>query len=81
MKITHYSIIMLLFVVVACKHEPKLLQLGGSSTDTTHTVDPVQSDSVCFKTQILPLITASCAQSGCHDAITSEEGLILNSYS
>ncbi len=80
MKITYYSIIILLFVIAACKHEPELVQLGGNLTDTTHTVVPVQNDSVCFNTQILPLITASCAQAGCHDAITREEGLTLNSY-
>ncbi|MFA9212421.1 MAG: hypothetical protein ACEQSR_01055 [Candidatus Methylacidiphilales bacterium] len=80
MKISYYSIITLLFVIAACKHKPKLLQLGGSSKDTIHTVVPIPNDSVSFNTQILPLITASCAQSGCHDAITREEGLILNSY-
>ncbi len=70
-----------MFVLVACKHEPEIVLRKGTPTDTTHTiVVPAANDSVCFNTQILPLITASCAQSGCHDAITAEEGLTLNSY-
>jgi hypothetical protein len=56
-----------------CKHEPKPV-IRSSNNDTS------LKDLVCFNTQILPLITASCAQVGCHDAITQEEGLILNSY-
>lgn len=78
MKFICYSIVFILLVTSACKHEPEIIQFTGTKTDTI--VFPVANDSVCFSTQILPLITASCAQVGCHDAITREEGLTLNSY-
>jgi hypothetical protein len=61
-----------------CKHEPDVVLVKGGTADTTKNVP--QPTEVCFNTQILPLITSSCAQSGCHDAITREEGLVLNSY-
>ncbi len=43
---------------------------GGSPEDTI----------ICFETEILPLFQSSCALSGCHDAITHEEGLRLYTY-
>lgn len=43
---------------------------GGSPEDTI----------VCFETQILPLFQSSCALSGCHDAISHEDGIRLFSY-
>lgn len=72
----------LIVLLSNCKHEPEIKVFSGFTKDTTQITDTLTpaSDSVCFSTQILPLITASCAQVGCHDAITQEEGLILNSY-
>ena len=37
-------------------------------------------DTVYFKQTILPLITGNCAKSGCHDAISKKEGVILTDY-
>lgn len=65
-----------------CKHETTTIINGGNGvTDTTKIIDNPKNDSVCFNTQILPLITASCAQVGCHDPSSRVEGLILTSYS
>ncbi|MDP1727828.1 MAG: hypothetical protein Q8M15_13670 [Bacteroidota bacterium] len=74
------GIIIVIFVVIlsTCKHEPTQIPLGNNPIDTNIIVT---YDSVCFNTQILPLITSSCAQAGCHDPIKHEEDLILNSYS
>lgn len=84
MKFSYLLIASLLVVAFAtCKHEPTYIINGNSTTDTTkyNPPPPPTNDSVCFNTQILPLIKASCAQVGCHDAITKEEGLVLDSYS
>jgi len=43
-------------------------------------VDDCSPDSVYFSNQILPLFQSSCAISGCHDAETAEEDIILDSY-
>jgi hypothetical protein len=37
-------------------------------------------DTVYFQQTILPLITTNCAMSGCHDAISHKEGVILTDY-
>ncbi len=37
-------------------------------------------DTVYFKQKILPLIVSNCAMSGCHDAISKKDGVILTDY-
>ena len=37
-------------------------------------------DTVYFQQSVLPLITSNCAKSGCHDAISKKEGVILTDY-
>jgi len=37
-------------------------------------------DTVYFKQKILTLIVSNCAMSGCHDAISQREGVILTDY-
>ena len=37
-------------------------------------------DTVYFKQTILPLVTSNCAKSGCHDAISHKEGVVLTDY-
>jgi hypothetical protein len=37
-------------------------------------------DTVYFKQMILPLIVSNCAMSGCHDAISKKDGVILTDY-
>lgn len=75
-----------LFLLNACRHE--ILYPGGggtggtgggtgSGTGSTNTCSP---DSVYFVNDIMPLIASNCAMSGCHDAITHEDGVDLTSY-
>lgn len=43
--------------------------------------DPViPKHTVCFESEILPVIVSNCAKSGCHDAITAEEDYIFTDY-
>lgn len=69
-------------VLVKCKHEfPNPNQGNGSGNDTI----PAQAascsaDTVYFVNEILPLINSNCATSGCHDAITHKEGVVLTDY-
>ncbi len=63
MKYSQLALVIILvfgpFIFYSCKHEPIL------SLDTP---------TVCFQDQVLPIINSSCAVSGCHDA-GSEESL------
>jgi hypothetical protein len=57
---------------------------SSTGTTTTQPSTPVvvtcSPDTVYFQQTILPLITSNCAMSGCHDAISHKEGVILTDY-
>lgn len=69
-----------IFIITgSCIHEPIL---GELSTDgETSTSECVPNDGVCFESSVLPIFVSQCAQSGCHDSKSKEEGYILDSYS
>ncbi len=74
------GIISLLVVVVgSCIHDPFIdptsLNNGEPSTPGCTT-----AGTVCFESSVLPIFISSCARSGCHDAITKEEGFVLDNY-
>ena len=74
------GLILVIFLLAKCKHELP------APTEFISNDPPVNSgscspDSVYFSNTILPLVSSSCAMAGCHDAISREEDLTLNSYS
>lgn len=78
------TILVLISLVIfnSCKHEPLVPRdpgNGGGDDDTTIT-EPCNPNIVYFEQQILPFLVSSCAKSGCHDAASAQEGVILNSY-
>jgi cytochrome c5 len=60
---------------------PVSLQPNLSTNCGTVASNASKGDSVCFNTQILPLIVSNCATSGCHDAKSRAEGYELTSFS
>jgi len=68
----------------ACTREPVYIgSLDNDPVDTTGgggTGIPCDPDSVYFNQQILPILTSNCAMSGCHDAASHEEGVVLDNY-
>jgi len=78
-----------LFFAFSCLNDKNLPSPTSSATDTnsstvtnpsTPEVVTCSPDTVYFNQTILPLITSNCAMSGCHDAITHKEGVILTDY-
>lgn len=80
-------------LAINCKHE---IPLGISQTTTTNTgtvtntgtggtvqtsANSCSADTAYFANTILPLINSSCATTGCHDAASHREGVILTTYS
>jgi len=70
-------------LLFACKHQvinpgdnggggPDTTGNGGGGSDT--------SSVICFEAEVLPIFQSSCAQAGCHDPGTKEEGYVLNTY-
>lgn len=75
----------LLFVAllstISCKHDPDpvgVLPPGDTTGNNTGT--QCSPDTVYFVQQVLPIFRSSCAKSGCHDAGSANEGIILDSY-
>ena len=82
----------MLFSLPSCQHEPEIIEPDPADTthqpmDTTNvdtsdvtTGIPCSPDSVYFERDILPLLRSNCAKSGCHDAGSHQEGIILDNY-
>ena len=68
------------FLMVMCKHEIPFPENNGGAGNPPIISNTGNSDSVYFANTILPLLSSGCAMSGCHDAVTHEEGLVLNNY-
>lgn len=54
-----------------------------TTTQDTTTQDPgdgIITRRACFERDILPVLHSSCAISGCHDALTHEEGYVFDNY-
>jgi hypothetical protein len=76
----------------SCTHDPILVKDTGEPMDTmtmdttigpgdTTTMDnPCLDDVIYFEKQILPILKSNCAFSGCHDAASANDGVILESY-
>ena len=71
----------LLFLIASCKHEIPLPIVTSIPIDNGNgNTLPCDSDSVYFNMQILPFLIANCAQSGCHDATSHQDGITITSY-
>lgn len=64
-----------LVLLFACKHEPIIIK--AKKNYVPGFCDP---DTVYFENSILPIFQSNCAKSGCHDEISAQEGIRLNSY-
>lgn len=73
----------LVVAVVSCVHEvPNAVTVLDTAVYTPGSSGrSCSADTVYFANEIQPLVNSSCAMSGCHDAITRAEGVVLTSYS
>ncbi|MEZ4776700.1 MAG: c-type cytochrome domain-containing protein [Bacteroidia bacterium] len=74
----------------SCVHDP-ILPIGGGPGDPIDTVtNPIDTttqnihlcdpDTVYFERDVLPILISNCAKSGCHDAASASDGVILTNY-
>lgn len=82
------------FLFESCKHEPILpdenpIDTTTNPIDTTTYPPPDTSDIndnpclpnvIYFERDVLPILLSNCAYTGCHDAASHEEGVVLNNY-
>jgi hypothetical protein len=91
-KIKSLTCIILLIAVFGsgCKHEIIYPEQEQPVTDPTGGGNggggggasgiPCDPDTIYFENSILPMLVSNCAMSGCHDAATASDGVILTSY-
>lgn len=75
---------------ISCTHEPFLSDADPNDPNNQavdmENVDFVINTKACdpgvvyFENQILPIFISNCAISGCHDAQSAEEGIVLTNY-
>jgi len=56
------------------------MSIDTMDMDTTMMEEPCDTNIVYFQNEILPILNGNCAFSGCHDASTASDGVILDSY-
>ena len=72
-----------IFLFISCKHEIPVEPDagapggGGNNPPANSTCSP---DSVYFQQQVLPIFVSNCSLSGCHDAASHQDGVVLTSY-
>ena len=69
------GILVIGITVFSCTTPPILPDLSSLTAE-----DPCPTGIINFKREIQPIISANCAFSGCHDAITAEDDVILDTY-
>lgn len=93
---TRLSILFIAFIALSsCKHEvvTALQQIvdttgtgnggggnGGGNGGGGGTTNPCDPNTIYFQNDVLPIIISNCAQSGCHDAASAQDGIVLDNY-
>lgn len=67
---------------VGCKHSPAtpVDPTPDPNDPPIEEAPPCDPEVVYFEQDVLPILQSSCGYSGCHDAATAEEGIVLISY-
>lgn len=72
------SFALCLIFVAACTHET--VMPGSVNTNNDPQEMPCDPEVVYFENEILPILRSNCAKSGCHDAASHQDNIILDSY-
>lgn len=71
-------------LLTQCKHEaPEMDENKGTEVKDTTPIsksDTCSFDTIYFVSEIKPIFNNFCATSGCHDAATASDGVILDTY-
>ncbi len=63
---------------IGCKHEPLLPRVEENvPPDTTTDCDP---SVAYFQNDVMPIFASSCAMTGCHNAASAQDGVVLTTY-
>ncbi|MGC1242181.1 MAG: c-type cytochrome [Chryseosolibacter sp.] len=77
--LTAVKILLAVIFAGACVHEP-FIDPAFPGEEETVIPGCVSDGDVCFESSVLPIFVSTCAITGCHDAGTQEEELVLDNY-
>lgn len=63
----------------ACIHDP-VNPVNVINEEDVDIGEPCDPGVIYFESDILPLLRSNCAKSGCHDAVTHKDNIILDNY-
>jgi len=67
--------VIILIIISSCKHD---MVAPGTNVNLVYINNNI--DSVCFQNDVLPLFQSYCGSSGCHNASSRTEDVILTDY-
>lgn len=79
----------IVLVVTACRHDPFMpdgsdpvepVDTTGNPVDTMMNGEPCDPDVVYFELDVLPILRSNCALSGCHDATSAQDDVVLTDF-
>lgn len=69
-----------IFALLSCKHSPLIDDQTGPGTDPVVDSTDCDPNIVYFENEVLPIFSSNCAIPGCHDALTAQDGVMLENY-
>ena len=72
--------LILSWIIYSCRHDYIVFPGSGNLPEDDLLESTCDPDSVYFTNTILPLVVSSCATTGCHDAASHADGIILTDY-
>lgn len=82
MRNKSFIIIAIIAVLFACKHEiiNPITDPGNGGGDGGGNNGGGNDSIACFEGDVLPIFISNCAQSGCHDSRSHQDGYVLDSW-
>lgn len=79
-EILIFVLVVVMLVTSSCKHDSPFEDIEPQTIIDPTVTKECDIDTIYFENTIKPLINNSCATTDCHDAITAQDGIILDTY-
>ena len=80
-EIFFFSLCVVVFLTSACTTDAVTPNIPPPPpTQDPGNDNPCEDGTISFANQVLPIMVSSCAYSGCHDAASHRDGVVLDTY-
>lgn len=81
-----YLVFIFVIIIFACTHDSVIVPTtngNNNNGNNNNGNNPIacDPDTVYFQNEILPMLISNCAMSGCHNATSHQDGVILTDFS